>query len=42
MLCKTLYQETSVEAFVDDTVQQHHDITNLITNREVDDVEVVF
>ena len=41
MFGKTLDEQASVEAFVDDIVEQHHDIAHLIIIREVDDLEIV-
>ena len=41
MLGQTLYQQTTVETFVDDVVEQYHDVHGLVLQGEVDNLEVV-
>ena len=41
MLGQSLDQEAAVEAFVDDSVEQHHDVADLVLQTQVDDLEVV-
>ena len=41
MLGQTLYEQPAIKSLVDDRIEQHHDFAHIISNREVDDAEVV-
>ena len=41
MLGQTLNQQASIEALIDNRVEQHHNVAHLIIYREVDNLEVV-
>ena len=42
MLGQTADEQSTVEALVDDIVDQHHDVGHLVMQAEVDELEVVF
>ena len=41
MLGESLNEQTTVESFVNDIVEQHHDVTHLVLHTQVDDLEIV-
>ena len=41
MFGQTLDEESAVEAFVDDIVEQHHDVADLVFQTQVDNLEVI-
>ena len=42
MLSQSLYEQSAVKAFVDNGIEQHHDVRHLVFTRQVDNLKVVF